>query len=80
VLEPAPTAPLLRKWKAEAPAKSTVRQGQLLTLTPHQKWTYLSGHAGAEHNFGQTKFGVFTKSPEALTNDFFINLLDMATV
>jgi catalase-peroxidase len=31
-------------------------------------------------NFGQTKFGVFTKKPEALTNDFFINLLDMRTV
>jgi len=31
-------------------------------------------------NHGQTKFGVFTKKPEALTNDFFINLLDMRTV
>jgi catalase-peroxidase len=30
-------------------------------------------------NFGQTKLGVFTKKPEALTNDFFINLLDMNT-
>jgi catalase-peroxidase len=31
-------------------------------------------------NFGKTKFGVFTKRPEALTNDFFINLLDMRTL
>jgi catalase-peroxidase len=31
-------------------------------------------------NFGQTKFGVFTEKLEALTNDFFINLLDMRTV
>jgi catalase-peroxidase len=30
-------------------------------------------------NFGQTKHGVFTKRPEALTNDFFVNLLDMGT-
>ena len=30
-------------------------------------------------NFGQTKAGVFTKTPEALTNDFFANLLDMGT-
>ena len=30
-------------------------------------------------NFGQTKFGVFTDVPEALTNDFFVNLLDMST-
>ena len=31
-------------------------------------------------NFGHTKYGVFTKKPEALTNDFFVNLLDMRTV
>jgi catalase-peroxidase len=30
-------------------------------------------------NFGQTRHGVFTKRPEALTNDFFVNLLDMGT-
>jgi len=30
-------------------------------------------------NFGQTQRGVFTKKPEALTNDFFVNLLDMGT-
>jgi catalase-peroxidase len=30
-------------------------------------------------NFGQTRHGVFTKEPEALTNDFFLNLLDMGT-
>jgi len=30
-------------------------------------------------NFGQTQHGVFTKKPEALTNDFFVNLLDMGT-
>ena len=30
-------------------------------------------------NFGQTRHGVFTKRPEALTNDFFVNLLDMST-
>jgi catalase-peroxidase len=31
-------------------------------------------------NFGQTQHGVFTKRPETLTNDFFVNLLDMSTV
>jgi catalase-peroxidase len=31
-------------------------------------------------NYGQTQHGVFTKSPEMLTNDFFVNLLDMSTV
>ena len=30
-------------------------------------------------NFGQTRHGVFTKTPETLTNDFFVNLLDMGT-
>ena len=35
--------------------------------------------ASSNTNFGQTQAGVFTKRPEALTNDFFVNLLDMGT-
>ena len=55
-------------------------KAQLLTLTAPELTVLIGGLRVLNINFGQTKFGVFTKKPEALTNDFFINLLDMGTV
>jgi catalase-peroxidase len=55
-------------------------KAQLLTLTAPELTALVGGMRVLNTNFGQTKFGVFTKKPEALTNDFFINLLDMRTV
>jgi catalase-peroxidase len=54
-------------------------KAQLLTLTAPEMTVLIGGMRVLNTNYGQTKFGVFTKKPEALTNDFFINLLDMRT-
>jgi len=55
-------------------------KAQLLMLTAPEMTVLVGGMRMLNTNFRQTKFGVFTKKPEALTNDFFINLLDMRTV
>src|SRR5277367_3435800 len=55
-------------------------KAQLLSLTAPELTVLVGGMRMLNTNFGQTKFGVFTKRPEALTNDFFVNLLDMRTV
>jgi catalase-peroxidase len=55
-------------------------KAQLLTLTAPELTVLIGGMRVLNANFGQTRFGVFTDKPEALTNDFFINLLDMRTV
>ncbi len=54
-------------------------KAQLLTLTAPEMTVLVGGMRVLNTNVGQTKHGVFTKRPEALTNDFFINLLDMGT-
>lgn len=54
-----------------------IDKAQLLTLTPPEMTVLIGGMRVLNTNFGQTKYGVFTNQPEALTNDFFINLLDM---
>jgi catalase-peroxidase len=51
-----------------------VDKAQLLTLTAPEMTVLIGGMRVLNANFGQTKHGVFTKRPEALTNDFFINL------
>jgi catalase-peroxidase len=56
-----------------------VDRAQLLTLTAPELTVLIGGMRALNTNFGQTKHGVFTKRPEALTNDFFVNLLDMGT-
>ena len=56
-----------------------VDRAQLLTLTAPEMTVLVGGMRVLNTNFGQTKHGVFTKRPEALTNDFFVNLLDMST-
>ena len=54
-----------------------VDRAQLLTLTPPEMTVLVGGMRALNTNVGQTKHGVFTDRPEALTNDFFVNLLDM---
>src|SRR5271167_1696217 len=65
---------------AEASAEvELLDKAQLLTLTAPELTVLIGGMRVLNTNFGQTKFGVFTKKPKTLTNDFFINLLDMRT-
>jgi len=54
-------------------------RAQLLTLTAPEMTVLVGGMRVLNANFGQSQHGVFTKQPETLTNDFFVNLLDMAT-
>jgi catalase-peroxidase len=56
-----------------------VDRAQLLTLTAPEMTVLLGGMRALNANFGQSKHGVFTNKPETLTNDFFVNLLDMNT-
>ena len=56
-----------------------VDKAQLLTLTAPEMTVLVGGMRVLNSNFGQTRHGVFTMKPEALTNDFFTNLLDMGT-
>jgi catalase-peroxidase len=57
-----------------------VDRAQLLTLTAPEMTVLVGGMRVLKTNFGGSQHGVFTKRPEALTNDFFVNLLDMSTV
>jgi catalase-peroxidase len=54
-------------------------KAQLLTLTPPEMTVLVGGMRMLETNFGQTRHGVFTDRPGALSNDFFVKLLDMGT-
>jgi len=54
-------------------------KAQLLTLTPPEMTVLIGGLRVLGANFEQSKLGVFTKTPGTLTNDFFVNLLDMRT-
>jgi catalase-peroxidase len=56
-----------------------IDRAQLLTLTAPEMTVLLGGLRVLNANEGQSQNGVFTKRPESLTNDFFVNLLDMAT-
>jgi catalase-peroxidase len=56
-----------------------VDRAQLLTLTAPEMTVLIGGLRALNANAGQSKHGVFTNRPEALTNDFFVNLLDMGT-
>jgi catalase-peroxidase len=56
-----------------------VDRAQLLTLTAPEMTVLVGGLRVLNANFGQSECGVFTKRPEVLTNDFFVNLLDMNT-
>jgi len=56
-----------------------VDRAQLLTLTAPEMTVLIGGLRVLNANFGQSQHGVFTDRPETLTNDFFLNLLDMGT-
>lgn len=56
-----------------------VDRAQLLTLTAPEMTVLVGGMRTLNANFGQSQNGVFTDRPETLTNDFFVNLLDMGT-
>jgi catalase-peroxidase len=62
-----------------APEEALVDKAQLLTLTAPEMTVLLGGLRVLGANAGQSKHGVFTKKPETLTNDFFVNLLGMRT-
>ena len=56
-----------------------VDRAQLLELTAPEMTALVGGLRALDANFGQSRHGVFTERPEALTNDFFVNLLDIGT-
>jgi catalase-peroxidase len=56
-----------------------VDRAQLLTLTAPEMTVLVGGLRVLGANAGKSMLGVFTKQPETLTNDFFVNLLDMST-
>ena len=62
-----------------SPEELLVDRSQLLTLTAPEMTVLVGGMRVLNANAGQSAHGVFTKQPEALTNDFFVNLLDMST-
>ena len=69
-----------QKARYAAPAEALlVDKAQLLTLTAPEMTVLVGGLRVLGANAGSSKHGVFTKKPEALTNDFFVNLLDMGT-
>lgn len=69
------------KAKYSVPAEEMlVDRAQLLTLTAPEMTVLLGGMRVLNTNYNKTKQGVFTTRPETLTNDFFVNLLDMGTV
>ena len=82
VLEPA--ADGFRNYQKQKYAVSTeellVDRAQLLTLTAPEMTVLIGGMRALNANYNQSQHGVFTHRPEALTNDFFVNLLDMSTV
>jgi len=68
------------KGKYTVPAEAwLIDKAQLLTLTAPEMTVLVGGMRVLNTNFGGTKHGVFTNRTEALTNDFFVNLLDMGT-
>jgi catalase-peroxidase len=69
----------LRKGQEDRAAELLVDRANLLTLTAPEMTVLVGGLRALNANFGQSKHGVFTGRPETLTNDFFVNLLDMRT-
>lgn len=68
-----------RRGQPMSAEEMLVDRAQLLKLTAPEMTVLLGGMRALNANFGQSKHGVFTKRPETLTNDFFVNLLDMST-
>jgi catalase-peroxidase len=81
VMEPAADAfrNYVRKGEKRTAEELLLDRAQLLTLTAPEMTVLIGGMRALNSNFGQSKHGVFTNRPEMLTNDFFVNLLDMST-
>ena len=81
VMEPAADA--FRNYRRKGEQRSTeellLDRAQLLTVTAPEMTVLIGGLRVLNTNFGRSKHGLFTKRPETLTNDFFVNLLDMST-
>jgi catalase-peroxidase len=69
----------IRKGLEGYAANLLIDKAQLLTLTAPEMTVLVGGLRALNANFGQSEHGVFTKRPGTLTNDFFVNLLDMNT-
>jgi catalase-peroxidase len=69
----------IRKGLEGSAAELLVEKANLLTLTAPEMTVLIGGLRALNANFGQSDHGVFTKRPGVLTNDFFVNLLDMKT-
>jgi catalase-peroxidase len=69
-----------KKHQFMAPEEALVDRAQLLRLTGPEMTVLVGGLRLLGANTGKSKHGVFTKKPGTLTNDFFVNLLDMGTV
>jgi len=69
----------IRKGFEGSAAELLVDKAQLMALTAPEMTVLIGGLRALNANVGQSKHGVFTKRPETLTNDFFVNLLDMST-
>jgi len=69
----------LRKGQQRPAEEVLVDRAQLMTLTAPEMTVLVGGMRVLNANFGGTQHGIFTKRPETLTNDFFVNLLAMST-
>ncbi len=69
----------LKGMSSVSAEEALVDKAQLLTLTAPEMTALVGGMRVLKTNLGQARHGVFTGRPEALTNDFFVNLLDMGT-
>jgi catalase-peroxidase len=69
----------LRSGEKLAPETLLVERAYMLMLTAPEMTVLVGGMRALNANFGQSEHGVFTSRPETLTNDFFVNLLDMGT-
>jgi catalase-peroxidase len=69
----------LRRGEKLSPENLLVERANFLTLSAPEMTVLVGGMRALNANYGQTRHGVFTDRPETLTNDFFVNLLDMRT-
>jgi catalase-peroxidase len=69
----------IRKGQEGSAAELLVDRANLLSLTAPEMTVLIGGLRALNANFGQSELGVFTRRPGTLTNDFFVNLLDMNT-
>jgi len=81
VLEPSADAfrNFIKKNHSRPMAELLIDRANLMTLTAPEMTVLIGGMRALNANVGQAKHGVFTKRTETLTNDFFVNLLDMST-